>query len=340
MTDSLVTEVADGLFRLRLPMPFGLDHINVYLIKETDGLVLVDCGLDSPESREKLDEGLARLGLTPGQLTDIFVTHAHPDHIGQLGRLRRLAPEARLYLHRREYQPLKERFTDRAGVTQQMSDWFERNGFDHSTGGGLPGSGVNYLPEIQTADRLLDGGETFRFDKPNATTPAAPAPERKPGAWQVYWTPGHTAGHYVLYNRERRLLLSGDHLLGSISSNIGKYPGSTDDPLGDFIASLEQIRHLDIGEILPAHGQTFSNYQERIDDLIAHHRERLAKIYAALEGGSRTAAQVVETIWGDRASGFHRVLALGEALSHLERLRREGRVIAEETPDRVVFRAA
>src|SRR5438067_2003498 len=116
MVDSLVTEVAANLFRIRLPMPFGLDHINVYLLKETNGLALVDCGLDLPESREKLDEGLAQLGLTPAQLTDIFVTHAHPDHIGQLERLRRLAPEARLYMHRREYQPLKERLTDQARV--------------------------------------------------------------------------------------------------------------------------------------------------------------------------------------------------------------------------------
>jgi glyoxylase-like metal-dependent hydrolase (beta-lactamase superfamily II) len=337
MADALVTEVAENIFRIRLPMPFGLDHINVYLLKEADGVVLVDCGLDMPESHHRLDEGLAQLGLSPARLTDIFVTHAHPDHIGQLERLRHLAPTAHLYLHRREYQPLQERLTDQAGVTRRMSDWLERNGITQVSGG-LAGAGLNYLPEIRSGDRLLTGGEFFRFAKTGLENPALPA--RKPGAWEVFWTPGHTAGHYVLYNRDRRLLLSGDHLLGSISSNIGKYPGSTDDPLGDFIASLEQIRHLDIGEVLPAHGQTFSNYRERIDDLEDHHQARLGRIYAALEGGPRTAAQVVETIWGDRARGFHRILALGEALSHLERLRLEGRVVAEETPDRVWFRAA
>ncbi|MBN9386802.1 MAG: MBL fold metallo-hydrolase [Chloroflexi bacterium] len=337
MADTLVTEVAENLFRIRLPMPFGLDHINVYLLKEPDGVVLVDCGLDMPESHQKLDEGLAQLGLSPDRLTDIFVTHAHPDHIGQLERLRRLAPGAHLYLHRREYQPLQERLTDQTGVTHRMSNWLERNGVTQLSGG-MAGSGVNYLPEIHPGDRLLAGGESFRFDKPSLANPTTQ--DRIQGAWEVFWTPGHTAGHYVLYNRDRRLLLSGDHLLGSISSNIGKYPGSTDDPLGDFIASLEQIRHLDIGEVLPAHGPTFSNYLERIDDLEDHHQVRLGRIYAALEGGPRTAAQVVETIWGDRARGFHRILALGEALSHLERLRLEGRVVAEETSDRVWFRAA
>ena len=79
---------------------------------------------------------------------------------------------------------------------------------------------------------------------------------------------------------------------------------------------------------------------DAFNELVVHHQARLAKIYAALEGGPQTAAQVVETIWGERARGFHRFLALVEALSHLERLRREGRVVAEETPAAVLFRAA
>lgn len=338
MVDSFVTEVAANLYRIRLPMPFGLDHIHVYLLKETNGLSLVDCGLDLPESWQKLDEGLAQLGLMPGQLTNIFVTHAHPDHIGQLARLRRLAPEARLFLHRREYQPLKERLTEREVVKTRMENWLERNGIAQPSREEMIGSGVNTIPQIHGDDRLLEGGEFFRLDKPAVESPYSP--EKVAGGWEALWTPGHTAGHFVLYNPERRLLLSGDHLLGSISSNIGKYPGSTDDPLGDFINSLQKISRLEIAEVLPAHGQTFSNYRERIDELVAHHRVRLSKIHAALESGPQTAAQVVETIWGDRARGFHRFLALVEALSHLERLRLEGRVVTEETSSRVLFRVA
>ncbi len=335
MSSSHVTEVAENIFRIRLPMPFGLDHINVYLLKEADQLALVDCGLNLPDSWQKLDEGLAQLGLTPGQLTDIFVTHAHPDHIGQLPRLRKLAPQARLYLHRREYLPLAERMSDGAAVANRMERWLERNGMPGASANNLIDNSVNSLPQLQSGDLLLEGGEVFSFDRSSKEAPTLPSAN-----WKILWTPGHTAGHFVLFNQERRLLLSGDHLLGSISSNIGKYPGSTDDPLGDFINSLENISLLDVQEVLPAHGETFGNHRERIKDLIVHHHKRLGKIYASLEHGPQTAAQVVETIWGERATGFHRYLALVEALSHLERLRLEGRIIAEEQNATVFYRAA
>lgn len=338
MSGSNVTEMAENIYRIRLPMPFGLDHINVYLLKETNRLALVDCGLNLPESWQKLDEGLAALGLTPNQLTDIFVTHAHPDHIGQLPRLRQLAPQARFYMHRREYNPLAERLADQAGVALRTQGWLERNGMPNVPVTNFLENDRVRLPELQVGDRLLEGGEVFPFERPIGQP--SPTPDQTSDGWEILWTPGHTAGHFVLYHQARRLLLSGDHLLGSISSNIGKYPGSTEDPLGDFINSLEYISHLDVQEVLPAHGHTFTNHQERIKDLITHHRKRLGKIYASLEHGPRTATQVVETIWGDRATGFHRYLALVEALSHLERLRREGRVTTEDAGALILYRAA
>jgi glyoxylase-like metal-dependent hydrolase (beta-lactamase superfamily II) len=338
MSSSNVTEMAENIYRIRLPMPYGLDHINVYLLKETNRLALVDCGLNLPESWQMLDAGLAELGLTPGQLTDIFVTHAHPDHIGQLPRLRLLAPEAHFYMHRREYNPLAERVTDQAGTARRTQRWLERNGLLNVPAATFMENNWGFLPQLHEGDRLLEGGEFFSFDRPAAQLPAPTG--QTPDSWEILWTPGHTAGHFVLYQPQRRLLLSGDHLLGSISSNIGKYPGSTDDPLGDFINSLELISRLEVQEVLPAHGQAFTNHQERIKDLIGHHRKRLSKIYASLEHGPRTAIQVVETIWGDRATGFHRYLALVEALSHLERLRLEGRVTTEEAGPTVLYRAA
>ena len=323
-----VLEVAANLYRLRLPMPFGLDHINVYLIKETNRLALVDCGLNLPDSWESLTAGFAALKVAPGDLTDIFVTHAHPDHIGQLARIRQLAPNARLFIHRQEYDRLAERVHDLETAGRQMQTWLTRNGDSEVDANRLVRSGIELLPTLQPGDTLLDGEEHIRLDEPTQAD------------WQIMWTPGHTAGHFVLYNAERRLLLSGDHLLTKISSNIGKYPGSTDDPLGDFISSLQAIQQLDLAQVLPAHGDPFGNHQSRIDDLIGHHRKRLAKIHATLEHGPRTPIEIVEAIWGQKATGFHRYLALVEALSHLERLRREGAVVVEEGESVMRYRAA
>ncbi len=328
-----VTEVAENIFRIWLPMPFGLNHIYVYLLRENNHLALVDCGLDRPESQQNLDESLAQLGLAPGQLTDIFVTHGHPDHIGQLDRLRRLAPEARLHIHKQEYTYMAGRAADPPLARLKFKQWFEQNGLNEFSSNDFTETGIETLPDLKDGDRLLQDGEMINFE-PSAV------PDHPVSHWNVIWTPGHTAGHFVLYNAGRQLMLSGDHLLGSISSNIGKYPGSTDDPLGDFINSLERISQLEISEVFPAHGKTFNNHRERIKELLDHHRQRLAKIYASLEQRPRTAAQVVEVIWGDRAVGIHRYLAMVEALSHLERLRREGYVIAEVHGARILYRVA
>ncbi|HEX2912634.1 MAG TPA: MBL fold metallo-hydrolase [Chloroflexia bacterium] len=325
-----VREVAENIYSIRLPMPFGLDHINTYLIKENNRLALVDCGLDLPESWEALNSAFAHLGIPMSELTDIFVTHGHPDHIGQLPRLRRVSPEARLFLHKQEYKLLSDR-ADQANALGHIQEWLDRNGANDLSAQMLVGTANDLVPRLQNGDTLLNGGEQLKL---------APEPSDATGEWQVMWTPGHTVGHFVLYNPQRGLLLSGDHLLNSISSNIGKYPGSTEDPLGDFIASLEAISALNVNQVLPAHGKTFSNHRQRIKDLIGHHRVRLGKIYATLEHGPRTPAEVVQAIWADRATGFHRYLALVEALSHLERLHREGKVTLEEDKGVVRYRAA
>lgn len=316
-----VREVAANLYRIRLPMPFDLNHINVYLLKETNRLALVDCGLNDAPSWAALTAGLANLGLEVGELTDIFVTHSHPDHIGLCNKLRQAAPDARLFFHEKEYSWLKSRATATEAAIQYLHGWLLQNGVDYLDPVRLAQNGLDYFPALQPQDVLLDGGERIQLEPADTTA-----------EWQVQWTPGHTAGHFVLYSPERRLLLSGDHLLHSISSNIGKYPGSTEDPLGEYISSLQAIARLDIAEVLPAHGEVFSNHSDRVATLIHHHEERLAKIHAALEKEPRTAAQVVYSIWGDRLKGFNQYLALVEVLSHLERLKRDGRVVLEEGP--------
>ena len=326
---NIVTEIAADIYSLRLPMPMGLDHINVYLIKETNRIALVDCGLDLPDSWEALEKGFATLGLHPDQLTDIFVTHSHPDHIGQLHRLRKIAPHARLFMHRIEYDNMLQRNTKNEVAMRAMQGWLDRNGMVELTSSRLMRSGFEKVPDIRPGDTMLDGGERIKLEPTDASQ-----------EWEILWTPGHTAGHFVLFSQERGLLLSGDHLLTSISSNIGKYPGSTEDPLGDFISSLEAISRLEVNTVLPAHGIPFTNHRERISHLINHHHHRLGKIYATLECGPRTAAEVVQQIWGDRVEGFHRYLALIEALSHLERLHREGRVTTEEDGAVLRYRAA
>ncbi len=323
----MITEIAGDIFKIRLPMPHRLDHINVYLVKGTNRLALVDTGLPTPDSWEGLTGSLEKLGFKFSDLTDILVTHSHPDHIGQLNKIRQAAPEAKLYMHRRELTLLKERADFPEEMEARMKAWLKSNGAEELALE-RQNSTHNFNPEIKKDDFRLEGGEELQLGE---------GPE---GTWEVMWTPGHTAGHFVIHNRSRHIMLSGDHLLGQISSNVGKYPGSTPDPLGDYMASLNKISELELKQVLPAHGLPFGDYRARAATLLEHHRQRLEKMRAAVEKEPATAARVVKIIWGDRLEGFDRFLALVETLSHMERLVREKKVVPEMLNGLIYYRAA
>ncbi len=241
--------------------------------------------------------------------------------------LRQQAPDARLFMHRRELDMMQERANQPEEMERRMRDWLSSNGASDLAEENMSWRG-GPAPQLSDEDQALEGGEKLALGE---------GPE---GEWEVMWTPGHTAGHFVLYNPTRKLMLSGDHLLGQISSNVGKYPGSTADPLGDYLSSLRRIAELQIEQVLPAHGLPFGDYRERAQILLRHHDERLAKMHAAVEGEPRTAQEVVKQIWGDRLTGFDRFLALVETLSHMERLLLQKKVVLEERGSLIYFKAA
>jgi glyoxylase-like metal-dependent hydrolase (beta-lactamase superfamily II) len=157
--------------------------------------------------------------------------------------------------------------------------------------------------ERLTPDRLLCGGETI------ATAH---------GVLEVIWTPGHSPGHVCLYDRERRVLVSGDHILQHISPNIGWQPGR--DALGEFLSSLDRIAALDVDLILPSHGAPFTGHREWVRKTHEHHAERCARIVALIDGGATTAHQIAERLWNRHLSPFHYRFAIFEVMAHLEYL--------------------
>lgn len=324
--ENVVEEVAENIYKIRIPMPFKLNHINAYLLQGPNQMALVDTGVPTAEAWDTMQEAFKALNLKMSDLTDIFVTHSHTDHIGQVHRLRREAPEARLLMHQRELELLHGRTTQTA--EHEMREWLLMHDAKNLVNDWGGNSGKMFVPETKPQDVALAGGEAFVID------PATP------GEWEIVWTPGHTAGHYILVNRSSKTMLSGDHLLGQISSNVGKYPGSTENPLGDYLNSLRKIAELDLQQVLPAHGLPIQDHRERVADLIEHHRIRLEKMYSNIEAGPTTAAAIVEKIWGDRLQGFDRYLALFETLSHLEYLVEEGKVVSEKHNEIIYFRAA
>jgi glyoxylase-like metal-dependent hydrolase (beta-lactamase superfamily II) len=170
--------------------------------------------------------------------------------------------------------------------------------------------------ERLSPDRLLRGGETI------ATAH---------GLLEVVWTPGHSPGHVCLYDRERRVLISGDHILEHISPNIGWQPEH--DALGEFLSSLDRIAALDVDLVLPSHGAPFRGHREWVRNTQQHHAERCAKIVTLVDNGAATADLIAGQLWNRHLSPFHYRFAIFEVLAHLEYLERRGTLRADRSGD-------
>jgi glyoxylase-like metal-dependent hydrolase (beta-lactamase superfamily II) len=144
---------------------------------------------------------------------------------------------------------------------------------------------------------------------------------------RVVWTPGHSDHHYVLVDDSAKAIFAGDHLLPTISPNIGLYPECRPDPLGDYLSSLARFTREAGYSVLPAHGDIYDDLPKRIGELRAHHDERLAGVRACAADGARqgvTAFEIVGRFWGDRLSPHEVRFALVEVVAHLEYLRLRG----------------
>lgn len=308
-----------GVRWLRLPVPGGLRHINVWLLADADGWTLVDTGMDVPASREAW-EGPLDAALAARPIRRIYCTHHHPDHAGlaawlaarhgavvYLGaaeeRLMRLlldtaenpsAQAARLAAFAR----------DGLVATDEMRPFLAVRGY-RSVMSGIP-------PEIRRygdGDEFIAGGVR----------------------WVARLARGHTDGQLLLHAPEAGLLIAGDQVLPRITSNIGIYPERLDqDPLASFLgsfAALEAIWPEPL--VLPSHGDVFRGLRLRLAQLRAHHAATLETL-AGIVTRPMTAAEVVPRLFRRELDPLNRMLALGETLAHLQYLAGRGRLSVTE----------
>ena len=311
-------EIVPGIYQLQLPVPFEVGKVvaqtNVYLIRGNAGWLLVDTGWDSPQTLDAFHEGIKQLGVNYDDICKIVVTHYHPDHFGLAGKLQRLSG-GELALHEKD-KPFIEPMGPEAEYTvQEMRRWLTRNGTPEAE---LPDIFL-VMVDVGYPDIFFSGGEkliTGFFD------------------FTVVWTPGHSPGHICLYERERKLLISGDNVLDEISPEIGSAPFLESNPLGDYLKSLQRIRKLDVELTLPAHGSPFTHFHKRIDELVQHHRERLGIILGSLDDGPKKVYDVASRVpWIPQRGGIgwekldilNRRMALWETWAHLRLLEEEGK---------------
>ncbi|MGA1872957.1 MAG: MBL fold metallo-hydrolase [Thermoplasmatota archaeon] len=321
----MAEEVASGIFRLELPLPRNpLRSVNSYIITGGRRNLVVDTGMNRPECREVLEEELRALNLDLTR-TDVFVTHLHADHLG-------LAPFiskgiTNVHLGPRDIADINE--TD---YWKRMLHFALKNGF----------------PSVdpQEAIRKHPG---FKYGPlgPMKLVPAnhddvIEVGERR---LRVIHTPGHTHGHNCLYDEEDRLLLSGDHVLGDITPNISNWVDG-EDPLSDYISSLNATRDLEIDVILPGHRSLIGDPFGRIDELIEHHHERAEEVLDIIGDGETDAFSIASLMtWDMTYESFddfpvmQKWFALGEAIAHLRYLETDGRIGRRYLDQRFLYRA-
>lgn len=317
-------EPAPGVFRLVLPLPFpGLNAVNAFLLAGDGGATLVDCGIRNPQPDgdhgwDDVAGALAAAGAEVGGIERLVVTHTHIDHYGMAARIVE-ETGCELWMHRSAHDDL-ELYRDPEGAKTNLRELLA----DHGASGGELDELTQFedwrpfVSGVVEATRPCDGGESFT------------AGQRE---WTVVWTPGHARSHVCLWSGADGLLVSGDHLLPTITPHIDFERGGEEDPLGEFLESLEKVEDLDPKMVLPGHGRPFVEGAERARVIARHHDRRLGNILQVIRREPRTATDIVDEVFGSELLHFERRLALGEALAHLAYLRKRDEVERIEAED-------
>jgi len=319
--DSGVETVAPGVHRIPLPLPGdGLTAVNVYALVHDGRVTLVDSGWSFGPGLDVLTDSLARLDIDLGQLDRVLVTHFHRDHLTLAFRLRELFG-TRVLLGEGERPSLEYVI---AGHADGQRSWLIRWGAE----------------ELRASLDALPPAPDSRYETPDEWI-AAPAEmvvgERR---LRAIPTPGHTRGHLVFADVDHGLLFSGDHVLPQITPSIAVESLRPELPLGDFLSSLQLVRELPDLHLLPAHGPADRRSHGRIDELMEHHRARLAATREAVRGRSLTALEAARLLpWTRREHTFveldvhNQLLAVAETAAHLDVLVRDGALAVDETHD-------
>lgn len=319
-----LTEVAPGVFWLRMPLPFQLDHINLWLLRDGDGWVIVDTGFPDDGVRASWSTILDRLD---GPVNRLIVTHFHPDHLGLATWLMEKTG-APLAMTTGEFLTAHAVWHEVGGHGARfMVEQFRQHGLDeaHLARFATRGSGYRQaVPALPEHYQRLKAGDDATVDGKK---------------WQILIGHGHAPEHMALYCAELGVLISGDMLLPRISTNISVFAATPEvDALRWYLDSLDDMaRELPESTlVLPSHGLPFTGVQERVQALQAHHEERLQVLENSCEQAPQSAAGLLDVLFNRALDTHQTMFAMGEAIAHLNYLEKAGRLTRHRGADGVI----
>lgn len=311
----MIEEIASDFYRVEIPLPDTLlKSVNSYVIRDRERNLIIDTGMYNDECFDVMQAALKKLNIDLTK-TDFFITHAHGDHIGLVTRL--IYGGSIVYINELDAQIISKIKT--GVILSEIKTLLKISGFPEKD------------PEKILPPRIKDEFRSrdtlpFRFVEDTDII------ERGGFRFTCVKTPGHSRGHMCLYEPDKKFLISGDHILKDITPGIqGRI--NEENPLKDYLSSLDKVYALDIDRALPGHRAIFGNCKARIEEIKEHHRQRNNEVLAILQEGSRNiyevASQMTWNVDCDSWDSFPVVqsfFATGETFAHLRYLEETGEI--------------
>lgn len=311
--DGQIVQLRDDIWWVRMPLPFRLNHVNLYVLRGDDGLTIVDAGINTAETATHWRRLLASPPFTQYAVRRILITHHHPDHVGFAASLAEMTGAEVLMSAVEEQKHRSLGAMGDAEFAALMASRYQEYGFGDAIIAPLEARGNHYSDKIKLlgAVRVLRAGDCLAGIS---------------GDWQLRFDCGHSDDHIGLYDAGRRIYLCGDFLLPRITPNIAMPLASApEDVLGCYFDYLGEMA--DWGDdwlVLPGHDWAFHTLARRARDLIRHHQHRLDLLQEAAEaeagGGGLTIAAAMDVLFPMELNEHERYFASGEAAAHLYHL--------------------
>ncbi|HEX6593768.1 MAG TPA: MBL fold metallo-hydrolase [Bacillota bacterium] len=293
-----------GIKMITMPLPFRLNHVNCFIGEGEEGWVIMDTGLHNETTQKMWEQHIET-----EQVTDIWLTHYHPDHYGYAGSLQEKT-EARVSMTKRDAElgnkAWKKRFMNHVrthygkhGIPSAMANQMIENTREF----------VERVTPHPRVDHYFTEGEVVQFGK---------------YTYEIIFTPGHSDGLICLYNKEKKVLFSTDHILPKITPNISYWFHGDSNPLQTYLQSLEKVKRLDAQYVIPSHGKPFYGANERIEEIVDHHEERLHETLEIIQKQDVTVYEACQHLFPKSLTIHEQRFAIGETLAHLDYLRYAG----------------
>lgn len=321
----MVTEILPNFYKVEIPMPGSpLKALNSYVIKSPQRNLIVDTGWDRSECMQVMLSGLQELEVNLGN-TDFFITHFHPDHLGLVFKL---APDtAKIYFNQPDADQIE------AGLRRE-------DFYDFACANGFPDNDFQaLLRDHPSAKYKLNRKPGFHILKENDILSVGEY------GFKCIETPGHSKGHLCLYEKKKKVFVSGDHILSGITPIIQLW-SHEGNPLKHYLASLDKTHALDIDLVLPGHLRSFRNCKERIQEIKYHRLKRCTEILSSLGRRGKNAFRVASEVnWStynkydswNRLPPLQKWFATGETIAYLKYLEDEGKIRKQTSGVKIKF---